>query len=85
MLVTQSLQESALFSGLTDDQVETIATLGQEAVYNVAQEIVVLSGKPVLIDKTRGKVEGHKLTFHLADDRIIVENRDGERSEAVIK
>jgi lipopolysaccharide transport protein LptA len=58
---------------------------GQEAVYNIAQEVVVLSGKPVLIDKTRGKVEGHKLTFHLADDRIIVENKDRERSETVIK
>ncbi|NOR15398.1 MAG: hypothetical protein GQ544_06825 [Candidatus Aminicenantes bacterium] len=58
---------------------------GQKAVYDVGNEIIVLTGKPVLIDKNRGKVEGHKLTFHLADDRIIVENKDRERSETVIK
>jgi len=58
---------------------------GQQAVYDVAQEVIVLTGKPVLVDKNRGKVEGHKLTFHLADDRIIVENKDRERSETVIK
>jgi lipopolysaccharide transport protein LptA len=58
---------------------------GQEAVYDVGQEFIVLTGKPVLIDKNRGKVEGRKLTFHIADDKIIVENEDRERSETVIK
>ena len=58
---------------------------GQQAVYDVLQEIIVLTGKPVLVDKNRGKVEGHKLTFHIADDRIIVENKDRERSETIIK
>ncbi len=57
----------------------------QQAVYDVGKEIMVMTGKPVLIDKNRGKVEGHKLTFHMADDRIIVENEDQERSETVIK
>jgi lipopolysaccharide transport protein LptA len=59
--------------------------LGQTAVYSVAQETIVLSGNPVLIDKTRGRTQGDKLTFHMADGRISVENQEGKRSRTVIK
>ena len=42
-------------------------------------------GNPVLIDKDRGITRGDKLTFCLADDRILVENKARERSATVIK
>ena len=58
---------------------------GEEAVYDPESESLVLLGNPVLIDKDGGKTEGHKLTFHMADDRILVENKDRERSVTVIK
>ena len=58
---------------------------GKEAHFDVENEAIVLLGNPVLIDKNRGKIEGDKLTFFLADDRIIVENQGKERSLSVIK
>ncbi|MGB8951038.1 MAG: LptA/OstA family protein [Candidatus Aminicenantales bacterium] len=58
---------------------------GEEAQYDVEKEILVLSGNPVLVDKNRGVVRGGKLTFHLGDGRILVENRGQERSVTVIK
>ncbi len=58
---------------------------GEEAVYNPENESLVILGNPVLIDKDGGRTEGHKLTFHMADDRILVENKDRERSVTVIK
>ncbi len=58
---------------------------GGEAVYDLDQETVVLTGRPVIVDKQQGKVEGDKLTFHLGDGKILVENKDRERSVTVIK
>jgi lipopolysaccharide transport protein LptA len=58
---------------------------GEEAVYDPDKESVVLLGNPVLIDKDRGMTRGDKLTFYLADDRILVENKAKERSATVIK
>jgi lipopolysaccharide transport protein LptA len=58
---------------------------GEEAFYDVESEKVTLSGNPVLIDKERGRTEGVKLTFYIADGRIVVENKNRERSVTVIK
>jgi lipopolysaccharide transport protein LptA len=58
---------------------------GGQAQFEVKKEIVFLLGNPVLIDKNRGQTEGSKLTFYMADDRIVIENKDRERSETVIK
>lgn len=58
---------------------------GEEAQFDVEKETIVLLGNPVLIDKDRGRTEGDKLTFFLADDRIVVENQGQERSFSVIK
>ncbi len=58
---------------------------GKEAQFDLDDEKIVLLGNPVLIDKDRGKIEGDKLTFFLADDKIIVENQGQERSLSVIK
>ncbi|MBM3310772.1 MAG: hypothetical protein FJY80_04620 [Candidatus Aminicenantes bacterium] len=49
---------------------------GGLAVYDAAAETIVLTDKPVLKDKVQGSARGEKLTFFLADGRIVVENRD---------
>jgi lipopolysaccharide transport protein LptA len=58
---------------------------GEEARYVLAEETVVLTGQPVLVDKDRGTVEGDKLIFHLGDGRIQVENTARERSVIIIR
>lgn len=58
---------------------------GEEAIYEPDKEVLVLLGNPVLIDKERGITKGDKLTFYMADGRIIAENKGKERSVTVIK
>jgi lipopolysaccharide transport protein LptA len=58
---------------------------GKNALYDLEKETIVLTGSPSLIDKEKGVIEGDKLTFHLGDGRILVENKDRERSVTVIK
>ena len=45
MSVTDLLQRSELFSGLTPEQIEQIAALSQEAVYN-AGDVIIREGDP---------------------------------------
>jgi lipopolysaccharide export system protein LptA len=59
--------------------------LSEEALFDLNKEIIELLGGPVLIDKQKGRIQGDKLTFHLSDDRIVVENSGRERSKTVIK
>lgn len=58
---------------------------GEAADYDVNLETIVLTGHPVVVDKEKGTFRGDKLTFHLADGNIRVENRDQQRSDVVIK
>lgn len=58
---------------------------GDEARFDVKEEIITVVGNPVLIDKDKGRTEGGKLTFYMADGRIVFENKDRERSVTVIK
>lgn len=55
------------------------------ALYVLEKDTLVLTGNPVVRDKSRGVVRGDKLTFALGDDRIFVENKEKERSTTVIK
>ena len=58
---------------------------GGRAEFAVSEETIVLLENPVLIDKDKGETRGDKLTFHLADGRILIENRRRDRSVTVIK
>ncbi len=58
---------------------------GKEAVYDLKTDTVVMTGNPVLVDKEKGVTEGDKLTFHLGDGRITIENKRRDRSATVIK
>jgi lipopolysaccharide export system ATP-binding protein len=55
------------------------------AVYQPAKDRIVLSGSPVLTDGQGGSARGDKLTFDLADDKILVENEGSARSATVIR
>jgi lipopolysaccharide export system protein LptA len=54
---------------------------GDLAVYDVDLDTITVTGPPVLREKDTGEARGDKLTFHLSDGRIQVQ----ERSAAVIR
>ncbi len=56
-----------------------------EGRYEWEKDVFILEGNPVLEDAQQGKIRGDKLTFYLADGRILVENQGRERSLSVIK
>ena len=58
---------------------------GEEANYDLEEDTIVLTGNPVLVDKVKGMTEGDKLTFYLADGKIVIENKERGRSVTVIK
>jgi lipopolysaccharide transport protein LptA len=58
---------------------------GQRAIFDLKKETIVLTGEPVLIARDKGKTAGTKLTFYIADGKIVVENKSRERSVTVIK
>ena len=58
---------------------------GDEGIYVLDEEKFILTGNAVLTDPARGKAEGDKLTFHMADDRILIENKSQKRSRTIIK
>jgi len=58
---------------------------GEAAVYDLDADTVVLTGNPVLVDKEKGVTQGDKLTFHLGDGRITIENQERDRSATIIK
>ncbi|MBM3296620.1 MAG: hypothetical protein FJY83_03365 [Candidatus Aminicenantes bacterium] len=83
-------EESRGLEGITaSDEVVIVQGLregrGRQAVYDEERDEVVLTGKPVLTEPGRGRVEGDKLTFHLGDGTITVENTGRERSVTIIK
>ena len=59
--------------------------LGQQANFNLNKEKLTLTGSPTLIEKDKGRLEGDKLTFYISDGRIIIENKERERSVTIIK
>lgn len=58
---------------------------GDRALYEAGADRITLTGKPVLTDAEGGSSRGDKLTFDLADDKILIENEGLGRSTTVIK
>ncbi len=56
----------------------------EAATYRTETDRLTLTGRPLLIDKQGGSARGDKLTFDLADDKILVENEGQKRSTAVV-
>ncbi len=57
----------------------------EAASYDPSTGLLVLTGNPVLTDDKGGSARGAKLTFDLADDKILVENEGPGRSATVIR
>jgi lipopolysaccharide export system protein LptA len=53
--------------------------------YDISQGSITLTGNPVVTEKDKSTIRGDKLTIHLADGNIQVENRDQQRSDVIIK
>ena len=58
---------------------------GAAAAYEAASDRLVLTGKPVLTDAKGAAARGDKLTFDLADDKILLENEGQGRTTTVVK
>jgi lipopolysaccharide export system protein LptA len=57
----------------------------EAASYDPRTGLLVLTGRPVLTDGKGGAARGVKLTFDLADDKILIENEGSGRSTTVIR
>ena len=55
------------------------------ASYRAAARRITLTGKPVLTDEKGGSARGAKLTFDLADDKILIENEGTGRATTVVR
>ena len=55
------------------------------ASYQAATRRMTLTGKPVLTDGKGGSARGDKLTFDLADDKILIENEGQGRATTVVR
>jgi LPS export ABC transporter protein LptC/lipopolysaccharide transport protein LptA len=58
---------------------------GARATYTPATETVVIVGDKVVLEDPGQKVEGRTLTFHVGDDKILVDGQEQVRTEAVIR
>jgi lipopolysaccharide transport protein LptA len=90
-LILEPAEEAGKFRRIFADQGRVTITQakreaeGDRAEYDLNADKIVLTGRPVLRDKEKGTIQGEKLTFYLADGKIQIENRDAERSTAIIK
>jgi len=57
----------------------------EKASYEAATRTLTLTGRPVLTDGQGGSAKGAKLTFDLADDKILIENEGPGRATTVIR
>jgi lipopolysaccharide transport protein LptA len=66
------------------EQGERRAT-GAQGTYTPENETMVLVGEKVTFKDPGQQLEGRTLTFHLGDDRILVDGQEQVRTEAVIR
>ena len=57
----------------------------ESASYDAAADRITLTGHPVLTDEKGGSARGDKLTFDLADDKILIENEGQGRTTTVVR
>ncbi len=58
---------------------------GTRATYTPATETVVIVGDKVVLQDPGQQIEGRTLTFHVGDDKIVVDGQEQVRTEAVIR
>jgi lipopolysaccharide transport protein LptA len=65
-------------------QAERKAT-GSKGTYTPSTETMVLVGDDVVLSDSSGRVQGRSLTFHVGDERVLVDGREEIRTQMIIK
>lgn len=58
---------------------------GSHGIYTPHDERMVLTGEHVVLLDPQQKVEGRSLTFHVGDDRILVDGQEQVRTQTIIR
>ena len=58
---------------------------GSHGTYTPADETMVLTGDNVVLQDPQQKVKGRSLTFHVGDERILVDGQEQVRTETIIR
>jgi LPS export ABC transporter protein LptC/lipopolysaccharide transport protein LptA len=58
---------------------------GAKGTYTPSTETMVLVGDDVVLSDATGRVQGRALTFHVGDDRVLVDGREEVRTQMIIK
>lgn len=58
---------------------------GAQGTYTPADETMVLTGERVVLQDPQQEVEGRSLTFHVGDDRILVDGQEQVRTQTIIR
>lgn len=58
---------------------------GAKGTYSPSTETMVLVGDNVMLTDPTGQVQGRSLTFHVGDERVLVDGREEVRTQMIIK
>lgn len=58
---------------------------GTKGTYTPSTETMVLVGDNVMLTDATGQVQGRSLTFHVGDERVLVDGREEVRTQMIIK
>jgi lipopolysaccharide transport protein LptA len=58
---------------------------GAKGTYSPSTETMVLVGDNVTLTDPTGQVQGRSLTFHVGDERVLVDGREEVRTQVIIK
>jgi lipopolysaccharide transport protein LptA len=58
---------------------------GAKGTYTPSSETMVLVGEKVMLTDASGQVEGRALTFHVGDERVIVDGQEEVRTHMILK
>jgi lipopolysaccharide export system protein LptA len=58
---------------------------GARGTYTPSTETMVLVGDNVVLNDATGQVQGRSLTFHVGDERVLVDGREEVRTQMIIK
>ena len=66
-------------------QQSTRRASGSKGTYTPSSETMVLVGDDVKLTDATGEVQGRSLTFHVGDERVLVDGREEVRTQMIIK
>jgi lipopolysaccharide transport protein LptA len=58
---------------------------GTKGTYTPSTETMVLVGDNVMLTDATGQIQGRSLTFHVGDERVLVDGREEVRTQMIIK